>query len=79
VFNGTAQDVELTIEWEQLPGWIADVKRIIQKDLFEDGKARWALFLPFLWPVFVASGPCRGPCTQNAPTCPPTFMLRAPT
>jgi hypothetical protein len=39
VTNGTAQDVEFTIEWEQLSAWIADVKRIIQKDLFEDGKA----------------------------------------
>jgi hypothetical protein len=40
VFNGTAQDVEFTIEGDQLAAWIADVKKIINVDFFENGKAR---------------------------------------
>ncbi len=35
--DSTAQDVEFTIEFDQLPEWIKDVKRIFLRDLFEDG------------------------------------------
>lgn len=50
VFNGTAQDVEFTIEFEQLAQWIKDVRRIIDLDLFEGGKARYRCLGPgFLW------------------------------
>jgi hypothetical protein len=40
VFNGTTQDVEFTIEADQLEAWINDVKRIFKMDLWENGKAR---------------------------------------
>jgi len=43
VFNGTAQDVEFTIEMDQTADWINDVKKIIKKDLFESGKSRYGL------------------------------------
>lgn len=33
----TAQDVEFTIELDQLSEWIRDVKKIFLRDLFEDG------------------------------------------
>jgi len=37
VLDGTVQDVEFTIEFDQLSDWINDVKSIIWKDLFEGG------------------------------------------
>lgn len=40
VFNGTTQDVEFTIEFDQLESWIKDVQKIFQMDLWENGKAR---------------------------------------
>jgi hypothetical protein len=40
VFNGTTQDVEFTIELDQLESWIKDVQRIFKMDLWENGKAR---------------------------------------
>jgi hypothetical protein len=39
-FNGTTQDVEFTIEMDQVATWIKDVRRIIKMDLWENGKAR---------------------------------------
>ena len=40
VTGGTAQDVEFTADFKDLPSWISAVKRIFQKDMWEDGKAR---------------------------------------
>jgi hypothetical protein len=37
VTDTTAQDVEFTIELDQLSEWIRDVKKIFLRDLFEDG------------------------------------------
>lgn len=49
-FNGTAQDVELAIEWQQLPAWIDDIKKIIRMDLLEDGKASYRCLGPgYIW------------------------------
>jgi hypothetical protein len=42
VTGGTAQDVEFTADFKDLPRWISAVKRIFEKDMWEDGKARWA-------------------------------------
>jgi hypothetical protein len=41
VTGGTTQDVEFTADFDQLPSWISDVKKIFRKDLWEDGKTRW--------------------------------------
>ncbi|WIA38074.1 hypothetical protein OEZ86_001443 [Tetradesmus obliquus] len=50
VFNGTAQDAEFTIEFEQLAGWIADVKRAFDVELREGGKAKYrCLGLGYMW------------------------------
>jgi hypothetical protein len=35
-----AQDVEFTAEFDQLANWIADVKKIFQVELFENGKTK---------------------------------------
>lgn len=40
VLFGTAQDVELTAEFDQLEAWIADVKKIIDVELHEKGKTK---------------------------------------
>lgn len=37
VTDGTTQDVEFTIEFDQLADWINDVKKIFFLDLFEGG------------------------------------------
>jgi hypothetical protein len=39
----TVDDIEFAIELEDFPAWVEDVKKIFQKDLTEDGKAkdRW--------------------------------------
>lgn len=50
VFNGTTQDVEFTIEFDQLESWIKDVQKIFQMDLWENGKARYRCLGPgYLW------------------------------
>lgn len=36
VYNGTAEDVEFTTEYEFLGEWIDSLKAIVQKDLWED-------------------------------------------
>jgi hypothetical protein len=35
--------VELTVEYSRLAEWISDVKRIIEMDLHESGKAKYVL------------------------------------
>lgn len=37
VYNGTAEDVELTMEYEHLPSWLDDMRAVIARDLKEDG------------------------------------------
>jgi len=37
VIDGTTQDVEFTIEFDQLSDWINDAKSIFYQDLFEGG------------------------------------------
>jgi hypothetical protein len=37
-FNHTVQDIEMTLEKSQLGGWVADIRRILQKDLLDSGK-----------------------------------------
>jgi len=50
VTGGTAQDVEFTADFKDLPSWISAVKRIFQKDMWEDGKARYRCLGPgYLW------------------------------
>ena len=44
------QDAEFTIEFEQLAGWIADVKRAFDVELREGGKAKYrCLGLGYMW------------------------------
>jgi hypothetical protein len=38
VYNGTAEDVELTMEYEHLPRWLDDMRAVIHRDLKEDGE-----------------------------------------
>lgn len=40
-FFGTTQDVEFTAEFDQLGDWINDIKKIVNIDLFENGKKSW--------------------------------------
>jgi len=50
VTGGATQDVEFTADYDQLPGWISDVKKIFQKDLWEDGKKSYRCPGPgYLW------------------------------
>eukprot|EP00878_Enallax_costatus_P001016 GHUV01001150.1.p1 GENE.GHUV01001150.1~~GHUV01001150.1.p1 ORF type:complete len:631 (+),score=62.78 GHUV01001150.1:321-2213(+) len=55
VLFGTAQDVELTAEFDQLEDWIADVQKIMDVELKENGKAKYRCLGPgYLWIRFGA-------------------------
>eukprot|EP00878_Enallax_costatus_P000622 GHUV01000724.1.p1 GENE.GHUV01000724.1~~GHUV01000724.1.p1 ORF type:complete len:626 (+),score=75.62 GHUV01000724.1:267-2144(+) len=55
VFFGTAQDVEMTAEFNQLEAWIADVKKIMEVELRESGKSKYRCLGPgYLWIRFGA-------------------------
>jgi hypothetical protein len=49
-FDPRRQDAEFTIEFEQLAGWIADVKSAFNDELKEGGRANYrCLGLGYMW------------------------------
>jgi hypothetical protein len=50
LFFPSHQDAEFTVEFEQLAGWIADVKSAFNDELKEGGRANYrCLGLGYMW------------------------------
>jgi hypothetical protein len=57
-YNGTAEDVHLSIEWTQFHDWVKDIKGILEHDLwatdFDKGRCLGA---GYIWLRFGHGGP----------------------